>query len=152
MILRPYRPEDLPEIAALFYDTVHSVNARDYSPLQLWAWATGYVDLAAWDRRYRESETLIAEIFDKIIGFGNMEPEGYLDMLYVHRDFQHRGVASAICDALEGAHPGVIFTTHASVTARPFFERRGYLVVRRQTILRRGVELTNFVMEKGPSN
>ena len=148
MILRPYRPEDLPEMAALFYDTVHSVNARDYSPLQLWAWATGYVDLAAWDRRFHENMTLIAREDGRIVGFGNMTGAGYLDMLYVHRDHQHRGVASAICDALEGAHPGVIFTTHASITARPFFQRRGYVVIRQQTVLRRGVELTNFLMEK----
>ena len=47
MLLRAYRPGDCREMAALFYDTVHTVNARDYTPEQLDAWAGGPVDLDA---------------------------------------------------------------------------------------------------------
>lgn len=39
-------------------------------------------------------------------------------------------------------------TTHASITARTFFEARGYRVVRQQQVERQSVALTNFVMEK----
>ena len=42
---------------------------------------------------------------------------------------------------------GRIFT-EASVTARPFFERRGFRVVSERRVWRQGVELTNFAMEK----
>lgn len=82
-----------------------------------------------------------------IIGFGDMDESGYLDRLYVHKDFQGQGVASAICDELERFAAGII-TTHASITAKPFFQHRGYRVVRKQEVIRRGVALTNFVMEK----
>ena len=44
MIIREYRPADCKEIEKLFYDTVHTVNARDYTEAQLAAWATGTVD------------------------------------------------------------------------------------------------------------
>lgn len=44
----------------------------------------------------------------------------------------------------------LIFTTHASITAKPFFQHRGYRVVRKQEVIRHGVALTNFVMEKQP--
>ena len=44
MEIRSYAPSDIREMAALFYDTVHTVNARDYTPAQLDAWATGEVD------------------------------------------------------------------------------------------------------------
>ena len=37
----------------------------------------------------------------QIVCFGDMDETGYLDRLYVHKDYQCRGVASAICDALE---------------------------------------------------
>ena len=84
-------------------------------------------------------------------GFADMDQAGYLDRLYVHRDFQRRGIATALCDALEAACPCARYTTHASITARPFFLARGYRVVRAQQVERRGVKLTNFVMEKpGP--
>ena len=67
--------------------------------------------------------------------------------LYVHADHQNQGVATAICDALEQTAPGNI-TTHASITARPFFEKRGYKVIKEQLVERQGIFLTNFVMEK----
>ena len=145
--LREYRPEDLGEMAALFYDTVHTVNARDYTDEQLDAWATGQVDEAAWDSSFRAHFTLVAVEEGRIVGFGDMDESGYLDRLYVHRDRQGEGIASALCDALESRIPGGI-ETHASITARPFFEGRGYRVVRAQQVERRGVLLTNFVMKK----
>lgn len=148
MILRPYRSEDCPALARLFYDTVHTVNARDYTPEQREAWADGHVDLAAWDESFLAHHTLVAEESSEILGFADMDNMGYLDRLYVHKDYQGRGVATALCDALEAACPAKAFTTHASLTARPFFEGRGYRVLRRQTVVRRGVALDNFVMEK----
>ena len=111
MILRKYKPSDCPEMAELFYNTVHTVNAKDYTKEQL-------------------------------------DAAGYLDRLYVHADMQKKGIAAAICDALERTVKGKI-VTHASITARPFFEKRGYTVIKEQQVERQGVLLTNFVMEKG---
>lgn len=147
-MIRPYRPADCPVLAQLFYDTVHTVNAADYSPEQLDAWATGQVDLAGWNASFLARHTVVAEKEGRIVGFGDMDETGYLDRLYVHRNFQRRGVATAICDALETACPVKSFCTHASITAKPFFERRGYRVIKEQQVERRGVLMTNFVMEK----
>ena len=49
-----------PALAELFYQTVHAVNARDYSPEQLDAWADGRVELAAWDASFLAHRTLAA--------------------------------------------------------------------------------------------
>ena len=49
MYLRLYRPEDLESLTRLFFETIHTVNAGDYTPEQLWAWAPGAVDAARWD-------------------------------------------------------------------------------------------------------
>ena len=81
-----------------------------------------------------------------------MDDTGYLDRLYVHKDFQRQGIATAICDRLEAAlspEPSPVqFTTHASITAKPFFEKRGYRIVKEQTVERLGIRLTNYAMEK----
>ncbi|HAQ0762796.1 TPA: GNAT family N-acetyltransferase, partial [Enterococcus faecium] len=37
-------------------------------------------------------------------------------------------------------------TTHASITAKPFFEKRGYKVINEQTVELRGQLFTNFLM------
>ena len=148
MQLREYTPSDCAQLAELFYQTVHSANAKDYSQEQLDAWATGEVDLQAWDASFRAHRTIVATESGKIVGFGDMDETGYLDRLYVHKDYQGQGIASAICDELERFAAGKVITTHASITAKPFFQHRGYHVVRKQEVIRHGVVLTNFVMKK----
>ena len=152
MVLRRYRTSDCERMAKLFYETVHSVNAADYTEEQLDAWATGNVDLAAWDKSFLEHFTIVAEEpgddGKKIVGFGDIDNTGYLDRLYVQKDYQRRGIASAICDELENAVDAARITTHASITARPFFLKRGYCVVREHQVERGGILLTNYVMEK----
>ena len=140
-VLRPYRSEDCPVLAELFYQTVHGVCHRDYAPDQLDAWADGQVDLAAWDISFQAHTTLVAEWDGVIAGFADLRQDGYLDRLYVHRDYQGRGIATTLLDALPGAT-----LTHASLTARPFLERRGWQAVREQQVERHAVKLTNFVM------
>ena len=148
MRLRTYMTSDCERLARLFYQTVHSVNAKDYTKEQLDVWATGTVDPAEWDRSFQEHHTVVAVDGDEIIGFGDMDRSGFLDRLFVHKDRQREGVASAICDELERAAGNAKITTHASISARPFFEHRGYRVVQKQEVVRSGVSLTNFVMVK----
>ena len=119
MFIRPYRSADCPALAELFYETVHTVCARDYTPEQLDAWATGEVDLAAWDVSFLAHRTLVAVEGETIVGFADMDGSGYLDRLYVHRDFQRRGVASALCDALEAASAAETFTSSSTPARRP---------------------------------
>lgn len=192
MYLRKYTPSDCAALAALFYETIHTVNARDYPQEQLDAWADGHVDLDAWNESFLAHNTYVAvqecvgadDIDSRasdstdtapgktggspanalIIGFGDMDDTGYLDRLYVHKDYQGRGVATAICDRLEEdfclsrgqllqnsamqKRKNDTFTTHASITARPFFEKRGYTVVKAQQVVRKGISIRNYIMRK----
>lgn len=149
MWIRRYEPEDLGQITALFYDTVHAVNAADYAPEQLDAWADGAPDLDRWNGSLLAHHSLVAvEGRDLIVGFGDIDGTGYLDRLYVHKDRQGLGIATALCDRLERAVDAPVITTHASITARPFFEGRGYRVLREQRVERHGVRMTNYAMEK----
>ena len=148
MHLREYRSDDCERLAHLFYQTVHSVNAKDYTKEQLDAWATGEVDLREWDKSFREHKTVVATENGEIVGFGDIDKSGYLDRLYIHKDRQRQGIASAICGELEKSAEGKRITTHASVTAKPFFLNRGYRVIKEQEVIRHGVALTNYVMEK----
>lgn len=354
IIIRKYQFSDCKALAELFYHTVHTINARDYTSQQLHAWADGHIDLDKWNQSLLEHYTLVAEVVldeqaytfthkrkmfadkaaydstyestisanavyedigkvstvqkithaianDKlqgyilgnsqsintsdnqskkqtittnyapsnndqtittnlssittnhgsfnnkrvIVGFGDIvaldnaaptERRWYLDHLYVHADYQRQGIASLLCDLLEsaglentilestssddtmcvssilketfyvassnavntalsvltsgatehtklsaltsGASKSItlattsdvyesnllasskvlasgssnvlcgVIVTHASITARPFFEKRGYRVKKEQTVIRHGVALQNFVMEK----
>jgi len=148
MILRDYTQDDCKTLAELFFNTVHIINAKDYSEEQLNAWATGHIDLEQWNRSFLSHYTVIAEINGTVVGFGDIDSTGYLDRLYVHADFQHQGIATAICDKLEQASHAEKIVTHASITAKGFFEKRGYKVVTKQQVQRQEIFLTNYVMER----
>lgn len=151
MELRRYRPEDLPEIVNLFSDSIHHVAIQDYTPQQVRAWALSANDLMGRNTFFMKLYTIVATIDTKIVGYGNIDDSGYLDHLYVHRDYQRLGIASCICDELErhAAQQGIsVISVHASKTARSFFEQRGFLLLYENEVQRHGVILINFYMQK----
>lgn len=146
--LRPYISTDLLFLMNIFYETVHTVCAGDYTPDQLDAWAPTAGDSDSVHRSILHRKTLVAEDHGTVLGFGNIGPDGYLDMLYVASTAQGQGVATALCDKLESLYPVARVTVHASKTALPFFEKRGYRVICPQEVLCHGQVLTNYRMEK----
>lgn len=145
--LRKYTVSDCKKLADLFFDTVHTINRNDYSEEQVNVWASGKVDLNQWNRSFCEHYTIVAELNGVIIGFGDITEDGYLDRLFVHKDYQHQGIATAICDELEQWVHFKVLSVHASITAKGFFEKRGYVTIKEQQVERKGVFMKNYLME-----
>lgn len=143
---------DLRKAAKLFHDTVRHVNAHDYAEEQLRAWSPGD------SRHHDEIVSLLSRQFTVgvkecgiLIGFGSLNAQNELDMLFVHKDRQRQGIASVIADELEraaAANGATRISAFSSITALPFFEARGYVVIRENTVTRRGAELSNFLVRK----
>jgi putative acetyltransferase len=149
--VRPYASADLDTVVALFRASVRTVARRDYSQEQILAWAPDEINRDHWLLRLAASGTWLAAEVARVIGFISMEPEGRLDMLYVHPDFQRRGIATALLRRAEQSARSqglATLSTEASITARPFFERHGFHVIVLQTVVRRGQELRNYRMAR----
>ena len=58
--IRKYKTTDCEETAKLFYETVHSVNARDYIEEQLDVWASKDMDLKKWNKVFWDSLSIVA--------------------------------------------------------------------------------------------
>ena len=147
MIIREYQIADCKEITELFYNIVHTVNAKDYTKEQLEVWAPKEVDLEKWNQTLQEHYSIVAIENEIIVGFGDIDKTGYLDHLFVHTDYQRKGIATVICNQLEQTVQGNIIT-HSSITAKPFFEKRGYQVLKEQYVKRQGILLKNFCLKK----
>ena len=148
--LRPYRDTDAEPTWQVFHAAVRVTAAADYTPEQLAAWSPDEVDLEAWGRRRAAAWTMVAVAGERVVGFSDLTDDGVLDMLFVHPDAGGRGVARMLVEAVlnearRRGHTRVV--THASRTARPVFERLGFVVDRENlNNSTRGVRVPNFDM------
>jgi len=148
--IQTYSPDRAKDIADLFHQSVHAIDSALYTTEQKEAWAPSPVNYRVWAERLSESQPFLALIDHSVAGFIELDPKGYIDCLYTHPDFQGRGVASNLFSfALGHAKKRNIerLFTDASFPAKPFFERRGFSVIRQNTVQRNGVSLINFSME-----
>lgn len=151
MQIRPYQAGEERELWQLFYHTIHAVNARDYTPEQLAAWAPSEIDHDQWRVRIAGMNPLVCVAEETIVGYASLLVSGHVDHFYVHHAWQRRGVGARLYQTLEATafeRRLKELTSDVSITARPFFESRGFRVIRPQEVVRDGVMLRNFKMAK----
>ena len=150
--IRPLTEQDIPEMRELFCTTVLTVNSRDYTIEEVEDWASCGDSIEHWKELLAKNDYIGAlDEQGSVIGFASMNAEGYLHSMFVHKDWQHKGVASLLLSEVEkmahryGVHK---ISTEASITACPFFKKRGYRAVKEQKAKANRLWLTNYVMEK----
>lgn len=151
MLIRRVKRPDIPQIARLYYETVHRVNARDYTAEQIRAWAPRIYPDSFWQRRFRRYTVFVAQDEETIVGFAELSPTGEIDCFYVHHARQQKGIGATLMARIERqarSHGNARLQADVSITAEPFFRRMGFRVVRRQTKIYRNRSFEQAVMEK----
>ena len=131
MTERPYKPTDLPSVIDVYTTSIRSLAAPFYSPEQIAAWAPAMPLLERWQQRLNAVHTFVADCDGILAGFASYRHDGYLDLLFTHPAFARRGVATRLYFRVESAlrSEGCLRVfTHASLAARPFFDRQGFHV------------------------
>ncbi|CAL8973413.1 putative N-acetyltransferase YafP [Rhodoplanes serenus] len=149
--LRPVLPADTPLLAEILRESVAELAAEDYSEAQQDAWVTAVDDEAAFAARLASALSLVVTLNGAPVGFATLVDDNTIDLLYVHPGVAGLGAGAMLCDALEklaGARGTKTLTVDASDNARGFFERRGYVAQRRNTVLRGDEWLANTTMTK----
>ncbi len=151
MVIREYKRSDLTALSQLYYDTIHRINARDYSPEQIEAWAPEVPETSFWQNRFKNRRVFVAEEEGVVTGFAEFEFTGHIDCFYVHHAWQRRGVGALLLERIErdaDARRMRRLFADVSLTARPFFEAMGFRVVEPREKLYRGCRFRQFAMEK----
>lgn len=149
--IRKYHFEDNNELYHLFYNTVHNINIKDYNIEQIKAWAPNDISIDKWCSRFETDYTLIAQINKIIVGFANIDCFGYLDCLYVHKDYQRLRIGSVLLKKIENhTKKNGLFEIRvdASITSKCFFLRHGYELITENIVERNNIELINYKMIK----
>jgi putative acetyltransferase len=151
LTISEYKESDLTPILALFYDTVHTVNSRDYDKEQVEGWAPVLPNKARWAEKLKSSFSLVARKEDQILCFGELSQQGMVESLYVHKDFQRQKLASSVLILLEKRAKELDFGSiraEVSITAKPFFENQGFEVIEVLENIYKGKIFRNYLMEK----
>jgi len=146
-----FKVENTEDTARLFYDAVHIGAANFYDEPQREAWVPKIPDPAIWRDRLMSQHTYVAKSDGKIVGFMTVTSEGYIELAFVAPNYIGKGVAKCLYTFIEERaiqHGIKRLYSEASYLAKPFFERQGWQVVKKQSIKRANIILTNFVMEK----
>jgi putative acetyltransferase len=141
----------LKEVQQLFVDTITSVCSADYNWQQIEVWASSVENEERWIDILTNQFVLFAKHEDKIVGFATLSGQKHIDLFYIHKDYQRQKIASGLYASIEkeAARLGEReLTAEVSITARPFFESRGFAVLKQQTVTRKGVAFTNYKMSK----
>jgi len=151
MDLRKATISDLQEMQEMYIETIKWVCKNDYGPLQINAWVSGLNDTERWMKVIHDQFVLLATIEHKIVGYGTLKDGNYIDFFCVHKDLQRKGISNEIFTELEleaKKENSKTITADVSITAKPFFEKKGFVVKAEQKNIRLGVELINYKMEK----
>lgn len=98
-----------------------------------------------------DGRSFVAIIGGQMAGFSDVSDDGFVDMMFVAPTVLRRGVARQLLaygEHVARARNVRALSADVSITARPFFESQGFVVVAEQRPVKRGVSLTNFAMRK----
>ena len=143
--------EDLPYITTIFRDTIIHINSKDYSEKQIRVWSSGANDSEKWEERIKNTYFIVAENRDTIVGFAYLTKGYYFDGLFVHKDFQHKGIGTNLMRIIESkviSEGYEIIKSDVSKTALPFFENQYYDVEKKQVKNIKGMNFENYLVSK----
>lgn len=136
----------------IFFHTIHIVNANDYTKEQLDVWAPeSSLNIERWAKKFAQTKPLVAVSGDTVVGFAEFEDNGHIDCFYCHHEWIGKGVGTTLMNAIfkkaKAKNIRRIFV-EASITAKPFFENKGFTTQEEQQVEKGGIKLTNYKMEK----
>ena len=100
--IRQAQQSDAVELKELFQNTVIVINRRDYSQVEVEDWASCGDDLSNIEEMIKTHYFIVAvNQQSQIVGFSSITPHGYLHSMFVHKDFQGKGIATMLLEEIE---------------------------------------------------
>ncbi len=151
--IRRFEDGDETELAAIIHRDFFEVNVRDYTLEALQYWASLYTPEYVRALSQKAHMYVMAEDAG-LLGTCSIsresKSESLIEALYVLPDRQGEGIASELLGAVERDkyfEDAEIVWVHSSITARTFYEKKGYLHETGEPVC---IENDRYVMYKKP--
>lgn len=150
--IRAFRPTDLADLWRVFHASVHGLTGAHYTREQRAAWAPDDGFTPEWAARVAANIPWVAERDGRIVGFADLQDDGFIDTFFVAPVAAGHGVGSALMATLLARADALGLSeahAHVSLTAQPFFIRHGFVIEATQTVHLRGQSFSNARMRRG---
>jgi putative acetyltransferase len=147
--IREFRTGDEPALFEVFYSAVHDVACRHYTQEQVDTWAPRDYEPEEWAERVQGIQPFVAEEDGRVLGYADVQADGYIDHFFVSGAAGRRGVGRALMERLHeraGELGLPSMHSHVSLTAQPFFAHFGFEIVEQRRPVVDGVEFSNALM------
>lgn len=151
MYIRKLLDDEYDDVVKLITETVHCVCSKDYTKEELLAWAPQNFDTNKFRANLTPCLNLAAFEKGKLVGFISAERNGYINRLYTHKDFLHRGIATALYRRVEewAKNEGICeIRLDSSRTAEGFYIKMGFVKSGVSVMTHGNVVFRNTVMKK----
>ncbi|CAM4075393.1 GNAT family N-acetyltransferase [Campylobacter armoricus] len=139
--------KDLPSCIELFKQSVSMLCKNDYTKEQIHAWIN--IDQEVWEEKFQNQLGFAYEEKDKIISFISINlKEKTLDLCFTHVNFAYQGYGKALLEFALKSYPYSEIYTFASLSAKSFFLKAGFKIIKENIAIRGQQELKNFFMKK----
>jgi GNAT superfamily N-acetyltransferase len=130
IVIRRATAADAEAVREIVLSALRETNARDYPPSVI-----DRLILTLPDKVASNLETwcaFVAIVNGRVVGTGSLNGQT-VSSVYVHPEYQGRRIATKLMDAVENvasAQSRGTLSVQSSVTARPFYAKRGFKIVR----------------------
>lgn len=151
MHIRKLLDDEYEEVIKLIYETVHHVCKDDYTEKELFAWAPEKFDVIKFRQALDGCYNIVMIFKNKIVGFLSIEPDGYINRLYTHKDYLKKGIAAELLKHAEkwAKNSGIYeLRLDSSKTAEGFYISMGFSEKGVSVLAHNGVIFKNKTMHK----
>ncbi len=141
--IRKFYDMDLKKVMKIWYDS--NLEVHDFIPVDYWDRNFGYVS-----RLIPKSEVYVYEIDGMVVGFVGVEDNGYINGLFVDKDYRGLGIGTKlIAYILDLYNPITLDVFENNYGAVRYYENRGFQCVEQNIHEDLGeVEYHMFFMKK----
>lgn len=147
--IRKFKLSDAVSLARLHRGTIRSVNSKDYSPPEIAAWS-GRTSAKRFRNLGKLNDRFVALEKRKIVGFGDYKDAEVMG-LYIHKKHTGKGIGTKLLKKIERevyARGKRTLKCISTVTARSFYEKNGFRLVKKAIHKIQDQKLRVFEMKK----
>ncbi|MHA7058560.1 GNAT family N-acetyltransferase [Aquimarina sp. M1] len=138
---------DLPLMQRLFYQTVTIYGSKIFTKDEVKIFSRLALDKNHWKQKFIEDFIYNVKLNGEVIGSFAMSKDGLIEYIFVHQNYQGRGIAKKLYVTLEkvAREAGISsLTTRVNSNTKDFFENNGFQIIKNVEKVVGGEEIVSF--------